>query len=164
MAPKRLLSVLVTAALMAASGHLAIQSLYGSARAGDLQSAIDARRALMKENAAQMKAIYAVVDAKSGDLADMQKRAEIVRADAAKIPALFPAGTSISDMPGKTHAKPEIWQNTEGFKSAAASLGTEAGKLADAAKSGDMAAFAAQFEATGKACGNCHADFRAKLQ
>jgi cytochrome c556 len=27
-----------------------------------------------------------------------------------------------------------------------------------------MAAFAAQFEATGKACGNCHTDFRAKLQ
>jgi cytochrome c556 len=148
---------------LVALGIAGIEGLTPSARADDAQSAIDARRALMKEIGAQMKAMYAVVDAKSGDMADMEKRALVVQADAAKIPALFPAGTSIADMPDKTHALPAIWQNMDMFKKDAADLGTEAGKLAEAAKSGDMSAFAAQFEMTGKACGSCHTDFRAKL-
>jgi cytochrome c556 len=164
MKTKRWVLILAASSVLAVAGYFAIKTLTGTAHADDLQAAIDARRALMKENGAQMKAIYAVVDAKSGDMMDMQKRATIVQANAAKIPTLFPSGTSSANMPDKTHAKPEIWQNLAGFKSAAAELGTQAGKLADAAKNGDMAAFAAQFEATAKACGNCHMDFRTKLQ
>jgi cytochrome c556 len=148
---------------LVALGVAGIEGLSRSARADDAQTAVDTRRALMKDIGAQMKAIYAVVDAKSGDLADMEKRALVVQADAAKIPTLFPAGTSISDLPDKTHALPAIWQNMDTFKQDAADLGTQAGKLAEAAKSGDMSAFAAQFEMTGKACGSCHTDFRAKL-
>ena len=67
-----------------------------------------------------------------------------------KIPDLFPKGTSLADMPGKSYAKPEIWDHFDDFKAAAAVLATEAGKLADAAKSGDMAAFAAQYDIDGR--------------
>ena len=164
MTTKRLTLILTTVAVMTIGGYFVVQNLTSSAQADDLQSAIDARRALMKQMMAQMKAIYGVVDAKSGDLNDMAQRAQLVQADAAKIPTLFPPGTSISDMPDKTHAKPEIWQNIGSFKSAAANLGSQAGKLADTARSGDMTAFATQFEVTGNACGNCHTDFRTKLQ
>jgi len=162
MTTKRL--ILTTAAVMTIGGYFAVQSLSNGVQADDLQSAVDARRALMKEMTAQMKAMYGVVDARSGDLNDMAQRAQVVKSDAAKLPTLFPPGTSISDMPDKTHAKPEIWQNVGSFKSAAANLGDQAGKLVDAAKSGDMTVFASQFEVTGKACGNCHTDFRTKLQ
>ncbi len=154
---------LVLAAVLALAGYVGMHALLGSARADDAQAAIDSRRALMKDIGAQMKAIYAVVDAKSGDMADMQKRAEQIKVDAGKLTGLFPAGTSIADMPDKTHAKPEIWQNMDTFKTDAANLEEAAGKLAQAAGSGDMAAFASQFEATGKVCGSCHSDFRAKI-
>jgi cytochrome c556 len=171
MSVKQASFILAVLTVISVSGLLAIQSL-SQAQADDLQGAIDTRvqgaidtrRALMKEMSAQMKVIYRVVDAKSGDLSNMAKRAQLVQADAAKIPTLFPSGSSIRDLPDKTHAKPEIWQNPADFKSAAANLGTQAGKLADAAKTGDMGTFSAQFDATGKACGNCHTDFRAKLQ
>jgi cytochrome c556 len=155
--------IVIFAAVLALAGYVGMDAMLGSARADDAQAAIDARRALMKDIGAQMKAIYAVVDAKSGDMADMQKRAEQVKADAGKLPGLFPAGTSIADFPDKTHAKPEIWQNMDAFKADATKLEEAAGKLAEAAGSGDMAAFSSQFEATGKVCGSCHSDFRAKI-
>jgi cytochrome c556 len=160
---RKRLTMVLSAAFLATMAYAGLESLTGAARADDLQTAVDTRRATMKDIAAQMKAIYAVVTAKSGDMADMQKRALQVQADAAKIPTLFPAGTSTADLGDKTHALPAIWENMDKFKADAANLGTEAGKLAAAAQSGDMAAFSAQFAATGKACGACHTDFRAKL-
>ena len=153
-------TILSAAALAAACAGVIPHA--DNARADDLQAAVDARRALMKDNGAQMKAIFEVADAKSGDLADMEKRALVIQAAAAKIPTLFPAGTSLTDMPDKTHAKAEIWQDMDTFKADATNLETQAGRLAEAAKSGDFAAFAAQFAATGRACKACHTDFRAK--
>jgi cytochrome c556 len=161
---RKRLTMVLSAALLATTAYVGLESLTGGAWADDLQTAVDTRRATMKDMAAQMKAIYAVVTAKSGDMADMQKRALQVQADAAKIPTVFPAGTSTTDLPAdKTHALPAIWEQMDKFKTDAANLETQAGKLAAAAQAGDMAAFAAQFGATGKACGTCHTDFRAKL-
>lgn len=157
------LAVAVGIIAIVTAGYFGVQSLTGSASADDVQAAIDARHALMKDNGAKMKAMGAVVEAKTGDLAAMQQLALGLQANAAKIPDLFPAGSSMKDLPDKTFAKPEIWVNFDDFKAAAANLGTEAGKLADAAKTGDMAAFAAQFDATGeKGCGGCHTKFRQK--
>ena len=154
---------LIAAAAVATAAYLGVHAIAGTAKADDLQGDIKARQALMKQIGAQAKAIYAVVDAKSGDMADMQKRALQVKADIAKAATLFPTGTSTDDFPGKTHALPAIWKDMDSFKADATNLETQAGKLADAAQGGDMSAFAAQFAATGKACGTCHTDFRAKL-
>jgi cytochrome c556 len=160
---KRALAVLVAGAALAA-GYLGPR-VPTTAWADDIQAIVDARRAMMKEMAREMKAIADALDAKSTDMASMQKHAELVQADAAKIPTLFPTGSSADDLPGKTHAKPEIWQNFDGFKAKAATLGAEAGKLADAAKSADTAAVAAQFDQTGRnGCGACHKQFRLPLQ
>lgn len=160
---RKRLAIALSTALLVATGCVAFGGLIGGAQADDLQTTIDARRATMKDIGAQMKAMYAVVDAKSGDMADMQKRALQVKADIAKAAPLFVAGTSTDDFPGKTHALPAIWKDTDTFKADAANLEAQADKLAAAAQSGDMAAFAAQFAATGKACGACHTNFRAKL-
>ena len=157
------LAVVIGAVVIVAGAYFGIRSLSGSASADSIQTAIDTRRALMKDNGAKMAAMGKVIEAKSGDMAEMQQLALGLQANAAKIATLFPAGSSLKDLPDKTNAKPEIWDNFDDFKAAAANLGTEAGKLADVAKSGDMAAFSAQFDATGsKGCGGCHTKFRQK--
>ena len=162
MTRQRMATTLAAAAL-GALGFVGIQGFTGSALADDVQAAIDSRRALMKEIGAQMKAIYAVVDAKSGDMSDVAQRALAIQADAAKIPTLFPTASSSSDLPDKTHAKAAIWQNMDQFKSSAENLGVQAGRLAEAAKGGDITVVSAEFENTGKACGTCHTNFREKL-
>jgi cytochrome c556 len=161
---KRTTLALLVAGAAIAAGYLAPR-YSPPAWADDLQAAVDARRALMKEIGGEMKAIADALDAKSTDTASMEKHAELIQADAAKIPTLFPTGSSADDLPGKTHAKPEIWQNFDGFKTIAAALGTEAGKLADAAKSGDTTAVADQLDQTAhNGCGACHKQFRLPLQ
>ena len=160
---RKSIAAAIGVAAIAAVGLFALQGYVGKAAADDLQATVDARQALMKDNGAKMKAMGAVVEAKAGDLAAMQQLAEGLQANAMKIPADFPKGTSMADMPGKSYAKPEIWDHPDDFKAAAEVLATEAGKLADAAKSGDMAAFAAQYDVVGsKGCGGCHTQFRQK--
>jgi cytochrome c556 len=158
---RKRLTLALSAAILVATG--AIAPVWLTARADDLESVITERRDTMKDIGAQMKAIYGVVDAKSGDMADMQKRALQVKADIAKAATLFPAGTSSDDFPGKTHALPAIWKDMDSFKADANNLEAQADKLAAAAQVDDMAAFAANCAATGKACGTCHTNFRAKL-
>lgn len=160
---RKMLASIVGAGVIAGAAVFALQGFTGKASADDLQAAVDARQALMKDNGAKMKAMGAVVEAKAGDLAAMQQLAAGLQANAMKIVADFPKGTSMVDMPGKSYAKPEIWDHPDDFKAAADVLATEAGKLADAAKSGDMAAFAAQYDVVGsKGCGGCHTQFRQK--
>jgi|SRR5579871_5920316 len=162
---RRSIAAAIGIAAFAAVGLFAFQGTVGKAAADDLQAVVDSRRALMKDNVAKMKAMGDVVEAKSGDLAAMQQLAEGLQANAMKIPDDFPKGTSMSDMPGKTNAKPEIWDSFDDFKAIAVTFATESGKLADAAKSGDMVAFAAQYDVVGeKACGGCHTKYRMKQQ
>ena len=70
----------------------------------------------------------------------------------------FIAGTD----KGETKAKAEIWKDGDKFKAAAEKMQGEVGKLAQVAKTGDMAALKAQFGTTGGACKACHDDFREK--
>jgi cytochrome c556 len=67
-----------------------------------------------------------------------------------------------SDQGAPTKAKPEVWKEPAKFKELQDKLMAETAKLEMVAKTGDEAAFKAQVGATGKACGNCHDDFRAK--
>jgi cytochrome c556 len=160
---RRSIAATLGIAALAAAGLFAWQSYSGKAAADDMQAAIDARVALMKDNGAKMKAMGAVVEAKSGDLNQMAEIAAGLQVNAQKIADLFPKGTSLTDMPGKSWAKPEIWANFDDFKAAANELATEAGKLADAAKGGNLDGFAAQYDVTGeKGCGGCHTRFRQK--
>src|SRR3954467_5842354 len=61
-----------------------------------------------------------------------------------------------------TDAKPEIYKNTDKFRSESQKLETEAAKLAAAAKSGDQAAVKTAFGDVAQACKACHDDFRVK--
>jgi cytochrome c556 len=61
---------------------------------------------------------------------------------------------------GPTDAKPAIWEKQDAFEQAVEKFHTEVNKLADVASTDDREALAVQLKATGKACGNCHDNFR----
>lgn len=63
---------------------------------------------------------------------------------------------------GETKAKPEIWSDKAKFDDYANKMQAEMGKLAIAAKSGNLDNIKAAVNATGGACKACHDDFRAK--
>jgi len=76
-----------------------------------------------------------------------------------KLPwAGFGPGTDTGD----TDAKPEIWTNKAKFDDYAKKLQAEMGKLAVAAKSGNLDNIKSAVNATGGTCKSCHDDFRAK--
>ena len=117
------------------------------------------RRANYKHMGENFKAMKAAIDAGAPVQPLAPKAAEIV-AWAKRIPTMFPPGTETG---GGTHAKPAVWTERPGFEKDAAALQAEAGKLEQAAQSGDRAAFAAQWKATAHACGTCHETYRYKL-
>ena len=67
-----------------------------------------------------------------------------------------------SDQGAPTKAKPEIWKEPAKFKQLQEKLQAETPKLVAAAKTGDMNQIKPAFGDVGKACSNCHDDFRAK--
>jgi cytochrome c556 len=126
-------------------------------------SIVTERRDTMKGMGAKMKDINGFVE-QGGDAASVATSAQEIQATSAKIPDLFPQGTSLNDNVGETGAKPEIWANFDAFKAAAAKMGELAGALAMAAQGSDKQAIADAFGALGKdGCGGCHSQFRQKL-
>ena len=88
------------------------------------------------------------------DAAVAAANADIV-AEMAKLPwAGFGAGTE----GGK--GKPEIWKESAKFKEHQDKMIAETGKLAVAAKAGNIDALKAQFGATAGSCKACHDSFR----
>ncbi|MDA0653439.1 MAG: cytochrome c [Proteobacteria bacterium] len=82
---------------------------------------------------------------------------------AKRLPGMFPKGTSLTDMPGKAYAKPEIWTQNNKFRGAANNLASWSKDLEKAAATGDKAKIAAAMRGFGKeTCGNCHKTFRMK--
>ena len=67
-----------------------------------------------------------------------------------------------SDTGAPTKAKPEIWKDKAKFDKLAKDMQAETLKLVAAAKTGDVAQLRTAVGATGKACSNCHDDFRNK--
>jgi cytochrome c556 len=123
------------------------------------------RRKLMKGQGAAAKAINDFLESGTGTADDVAKAAASIKESSAKIPNLFPAGTSMDDNVAETHAKKEIWANFDDFKSHAAKLGELATALQTAAATGDKEKIAAAFGTMGKeGCGGCHTLYRQKTQ
>jgi cytochrome c556 len=140
--------------------------LLGSAAVGvtqDKLALVTQRQDFMKAQGADVKAI---ADFSKGE-GDQQKALAAVNDLLARNPKIvdqFPAGTSATDFPGKTKAKPEIWTDQDKFKQIPVALQGEEVKLKAAIESGDQKAVAAQLGATGKAgCGACHSAYRLPL-
>ncbi len=151
---------IVTAALaVLLSGGLTLQVV-----AQDAATTLKNRQEAMKGFGGNMKAINEFVEKGAGTPADVAAKAAAIEEGSKQIVALFPAGTGMDDGVGKTAAKKEIWEKPDDFKAAADNMGMLAGKLKEAAATGDKQQIADAFGALGKnGCGGCHQTFRAKL-
>ena len=72
--------------------------------------------------------------------------------------AAFAENTDVGD----TKARPEVWKEPAKFRQAADKMQLEMGKLAAAAKTGDLDSVKLAFRATSGTCKACHDDFRDK--
>ncbi len=72
--------------------------------------------------------------------------------------AFVPGTTDVGD----TAANPEIWTERDKFDKLAREMQDRVGELNLAAKAGDLIAIRAAFGNAGKACKNCHDDYRKK--
>ena len=94
------------------------------------------------------------------DLAAIKTAARKVNDAAVNQEKWFPAGSGPEA--GKTDALADIWAKPTEFKAAMKMFSDAAPKLHAAANAGDVAAVKAAFGDVGKACKNCHDQFRAK--
>jgi cytochrome c556 len=74
----------------------------------------------------------------------------------------FIRGFPDANQPGKTRAKPEIWENKPDFEAKLNDLREASAALADAASGDDKKAIIAAFQATGGACKSCHDEYKSK--
>jgi cytochrome c556 len=141
---------------------LAVALYAGAAGAQDAAATVEARQGVMKAQGKDMGAIKAYIDGK-GELAAAQAAGADLVTQVAKIPAAFPKGTSMADLPGKSWAKPAIWTETDKFTATAKTAAAKAATLDTALKGGDMNAITTAFGDMGKnGCGACHEPYREK--
>jgi cytochrome c556 len=120
---------------------------------------IAARQAGYDNMSASVADMKRAVEAKVTEVKPFKNNADAIVHWARAVPSLFPPGTEKGH---NTKALPTVWSDRAGFEKAAASLATAGEALSKAAADNDAAAFAVAFQNTGKACGGCHHDFRAK--
>jgi cytochrome c556 len=131
--------------------------------AQDKEAAVKARQQTMDQEGPAIRTILGYVNDQGTDQATAIAKANELIAAGDKIAGLWPAGTSSKDMPGKTNAKPEIWEQLEKFKGLYASVKSNEEKLLAALQKGDKAAAQAAIGDIGKnGCSACHGQFREK--
>lgn len=144
------------------AGTLAIG--IAAAEAPDAAKIVADRQATMQGFAKKIRLIKGFAD---GDDTGPEalEAAQAILETAQRLPTLFPAGTSLADLPDiKTHAKPEIWADNDRFRATAARLAGQSEALAAAIQRGDRPGTATELGAVGRVgCGACHEAFRAPL-
>lgn len=131
--------------------------------AQDAAAVVKDRQATMKAQGVAMGGVKKYLDG-DADQATATKSAEDLVAISVSLADKFPKGSGNAEVPS-SNAKPEIWTEHDKFVAAQKTLVGQAEKLVVAVKSGDKAAVAAQFAATGKdGCGACHSTFRLPLK
>jgi cytochrome c556 len=146
-------------------GVMAIAALgvvaLGSAVAAQTKAEIiKERQDSMTAQAVDLKAVTDYARGK-GDKDTAVKMANDLAAHATKDMKLFPAGTSSTDFPGKSHAKPALWAEHDKFAAIFPSMHDQALKLAQLVKTAapeDVRKPAADF-AKGN-CVACHGQYR----
>jgi cytochrome c556 len=129
----------------------------------DAPPVIKERQALMKQQAAGLKALQGYVSGQIDRNSAIAKVSELL-ALPSKITALFPPGTSIVEFPARTHAKPEIWAQWGRFKEVPGALQRAEERLASAIKTGSKQDVLDELDAVGRnGCGACHTTFRSPL-
>jgi cytochrome c556 len=145
----------MTAAAIVAIAGVAV------AQVPSVGDAIKMRQANMKQQGGAMKALGEMAKSGTIDKAAATEAVKKLDGHAQNLATWFPVGSG-PESGVETKAKAEIWAKQEEFKKAADGLKAETGKLQLAVDSGDAGKLGAQLQATGKACGTCHDQFKAK--
>lgn len=111
------------------------------------------RETLMKQNMAVVKALSAAAAAPTYDPAMVKAHADILIANAQRIPGLFAPGTEDADH----GALPTVWSDAAGFKAVADKMGTDALALESAT---DGASLQTALKLVQSDCGACHSAYR----
>ena len=125
------------------------------------EDAIKYRQGAFRVLGAHFGALGAMAQGKAPfDAAAAARHADVI-AVVSHLPfAGFGPGTEKGE---NTRAKPEIWTEQAKFKEKAENMQAEVGKLAAAAKTGNLENLKAAFGPAGKSCKACHDDFRREL-
>jgi cytochrome c556 len=145
--------LLAAAALAAVSG--AAQAQFAKP-----EDAIRYRQSAYVIMGQQMSSIAAQLKSDKPDLARIERSAGIVEFVFGLPGEGFVPGSEKGGNP-PTRAKPEVFTSPK-VREIGREARQEIAKLNETAKKGDLAAIRTQFQATAKACDNCHDDFRNK--
>ena len=133
----------------------------GSAPAADSpENLVKYRQSVMKAIGGHTGAIASVVKGEASFGGHVANHARGIKEMSLLVKDIFPAGTGSDSV--ETRALPAIWAKQDDFKAAVAAFEDAAGKLVQAAESGDQGAVAAGLGDLGKSCGGCHKPFRAE--
>ena len=121
----------------------------------DAKADIAYRKGVMMSVGGHMGAMVAILKGKVHQ-DDFRFHARSLADLARIVPKIFPAGSG----EGKTDALPAIWKKPDAFKKAVQKFIDASSELANAADGGDMGKIGPAINAVGKACKNCHDNFR----
>lgn len=145
--------------IAAALGLAMSMALPAHAQFAKPEDAIKYRQSALFVMAQNFGRVAAMASGKAPYDAKLAAESAEVAAYMSKLP--WAGFTPQSDL-GDTKAKPEIWSNRAKFDDLGKKVQAELDKLAVAAKAGNLDAIKPAVGAVGKACKNCHDDFRAK--
>jgi cytochrome c556 len=154
----------LAAATAVAAAVALMVSVHAEATAGaDVAGVVATRQAAMKALASNVKIVSDYTEDKANQAAALDA-AKVILSTAKTVPSLFPPGTGLEALPGKSGAKPEIWTKPAEFATDAAALVAATQALLDAVQSGDPAETRKRLVTAGKeGCGTCHSAFRVKI-
>jgi cytochrome c556 len=122
---------------------------------------IAARKALMKGNNDNARiAVQMMRGQQPFDAAKVEAAFAQWAETAQKLPSLFPEDSKTGE---KTRATPKIWQNKKDFDEKAAAFAKSVAENRNKAKS-SLDGLKAAIPVVGKACDNCHEDYRLPQQ
>jgi cytochrome c556 len=148
------MKALLSAALILASAALSMPAL---AQFQKPEDAIKYRKASFTVLAAHFSRVGAMASGKVPFDAKLAAENAAIAESMGKLPwAAFGPGTDKGD----TRALPDIWTEQAQFKAGADKMQAELGKLAAAAKTGNLDAVKTAFGAAGQTCKACHDDYR----
>ena len=148
------MKALLSAALVLASAAMVTPAM---AQFQKPEDAIKYRKASFTVLAAHFSRVGAMASGKVPFDAKLAAENAAIAESMGKLPwAAFGPGTDKGD----TRALPDIWTEQAQFKAGADKMQTELGKLAAAAKTGNLDAVKTAFGAAGQTCKACHDDYR----
>ena len=120
------------------------------------------RQTVMDRLGDDMKAIKRYVTGQA-DLAAALSAAQDLDETASLVPSLFPKGSDSAKWPGKSAAKPEIWDNPDDFQQLLQALSAGTADLRKSVGTGEATNVQSSMRALAKnACGACHENYRGR--